>query len=131
VADLKYPSELKYTKTDEWIKVDGTDAIIGITDYAQNALSDLVFVELPEVGDSFQQDASFGTVESVKAASDLHIPISGTVTAVNKELLDAPEKINSDPFGVAWLIKIKPENVSQLDTLMDVAAYKTYCDERG
>lgn len=131
MADLKYPSDLKYSKTDEWIKVEGSEATIGITDYAQNALSDLVFVELPEVGDSLQRDASFGTVESVKAASDLHAPIAGSVTAVNKELLDAPEKINSDPYGAAWLVKIKPETLSQLNDLMDAAAYKAYCDERG
>ncbi|MBX3066489.1 MAG: glycine cleavage system protein GcvH [Anaerolineae bacterium] len=128
---MKFPADLKYTKTDEWIKVEGSEATIGITDYAQNALSDLVFVELPEVGDSLQRDASFGTVESVKAASDLHTPIAGSVSAVNKDLLDTPEKINSDPYGAAWLIKIKPDDLSQLNDLMDVSAYKAYCDERG
>jgi glycine cleavage system H protein len=122
---------VKYTKTDEWIKLEGAEATVGITDYAQNALSDLVFVELPEVGDQFQRDAAFGTVESVKAASDLHLPVAGTVTAVNKDLLDAPEKINSYPYGSAWLIKIKPEDVSQLNSLLDAATYQAFCDERG
>ncbi|MBX3083721.1 MAG: glycine cleavage system protein GcvH [Anaerolineae bacterium] len=131
MAELKYPSDLKYTKSDEWIKVDGGEAVVGVTDYAQNALSDLVYVELPDVGASFKQDASFGTVESVKAASDLHMPISGSVIAVNKDLLDSPEKINDDPYGTAWLVRIKPDNIAELNSLMDVTAYKAYCDERG
>lgn len=131
MAELKYPSDLKYTKTDEWVKLDGNEAVIGVTDYAQNALSDLVFVELPEVGATFKKDDSFGTVESVKAASDLHMPIGGSVVAVNNALTDSPEKINDDPYGTAWLLRIKPDNTADLNGLMDAAAYKTFCDERG
>ena len=131
MAELKYPSDLKYTKTDEWVKLDGNEAVIGVTDYAQNALSDLVFVELPEVGATFKKDDSFGTVESVKAASDLHMPIGGSVVAVNTALTDSPEKINDDPYGTAWLLRIKPDNTADLNGLMDASAYKTFCDERG
>lgn len=131
MASLSYPAELKYTKTDEWVKLDGDEAIIGVSDYAQNALSDVVFVELPEVGASFKQDEVFGSVESVKAASDLHSPLSGTITAVNTPLEDAPEKVNTDPFGNAWFIKLKPANVAELDTLMNAADYQAYCEARG
>lgn len=131
MSDLKFPADLKYTATDEWIKLDGDEAVIGVTDYAQNALSDVVFVELPDVGRSYRKDDAFGTVESVKAASDLHLPVAGTVTAVNAALLDTPEKINGDPFGGAWLIRIKPSNPAELDGLMDADAYKAYCDGRG
>jgi glycine cleavage system H protein len=131
MAELKFPSDLKYTKSDEWIKLDGNEALVGVTDYAQNALSDVVYVELPDVGASFGADATFGAVESVKAASDLHLPVAGSVVAVNKDLLDTPEKINEDPFGAAWLVRIKPDNAADLNNLMDVTAYKAYCDERG
>ena len=130
MAELKYPSDLRYTRTDEWVKMDGGEAVIGVTDYAQNALSDLVFVELPEVGATFKKDDAFGTVESVKAASDLHMPIAGSVTAVNTDLPDAPEKINEDPFG-AWLVRLKPDNVADINSLLDATAYKAFCDERG
>jgi glycine cleavage system H protein len=124
------PADLKYTRTDEWIKLDGGEALIGVTDYAQNALSDVVYVELPEVGASFKAGENFGTVESVKAASDMHMPIGGTVTAVNKDLESAPEKVNQQPYE-AWFIRIKPTNIAELDSLLDAAAYGKYCDERG
>jgi glycine cleavage system H protein len=124
------PADLKYTRTDEWIKLDGGEALIGVTDYAQNALSDVVYVELPEVGASFKAGESFGTVESVKAASDMHMPIGGTVTAVNKDLEDTPEKVNQQPYE-AWFIKIKPTNSAEFDSLLDATAYGKYCDERG
>ncbi len=131
MADLKFPTDLKYTRTDEWVRIEGGEAVIGLTDYAQNALSDIVFVELPGVGDSLKAGARFGTVESVKAASDVNAPISGSVTAANKDLENTPEQVNADPFGAAWLIRIKPANLAELDALMDAAAYKAYCDERG
>lgn len=131
MAELKYPSDLKYTRTDEWVKLDGNEAVIGVTDYAQNALSDLVFVELPEVGASFKKDDTFGTVESTKAASDLHMPIAGSIVAVNTDLPDSPEKINEDPYGAAWLLRIKPDNAADINALLDAAAYKAFCDERG
>ena len=124
------PADLKYTRTDEWIKLDGGEALIGVTDYAQNALSDVVYVELPEVGAALKAGDTFGTVESVKAASDMHMPIGGTITAVNKELEGTPELVNQKPYD-SWFVKIKPTNTGELDSLLDAAAYGKYCDERG
>jgi glycine cleavage system H protein len=124
------PSDLLYTKEDEWVRVDGEEATIGITDYAQDALSDIVYVELPDEGESFAIGDSFGVVESVKAAADLYIPISGEVTGVNEELLDTPEVLNSDPFEGGWMLKIKIAVPGELEGLMDAEAYTAYCDER-
>ncbi len=125
------PADLKYARSDEWIRVEGDEAVIGISDYAQDALSDIVFVELPAVGDQIVAGKQFGTIESVKAASDLNAPVDGTVTAINNALEDAPERVNSDPYGGAWMVRIRPSNLSQLDALMDAAAYEAYCEERG
>ena len=125
------PADLKYARSDEWVRIEGDEAVIGISDYAQDALSDIVFVELPAVGDSLEASKRFGTLERVKAASDLNAPIDGTVTAINNALEDAPERVNSDPYGGAWMVRIKPANLSQLDGLMDAAAYEAYCEERG
>jgi glycine cleavage system H protein len=125
------PGDLLYTKDDEWIRVDGNEAVVGITDYAQDSLSDIVFVELPDAGDTFGAGDIFGTVESVKAAADLYMPIDGEILESNEQLLDAPEIINSSPYGDGWMIKVKIEDASQLDDLMDPEAYKAYCDERG
>ncbi len=125
------PADLRYTKDDEWIRVDGDVGIIGITDYAQDALSDIVYVELPSEGENFQEGDAFGVVESVKAASDLYMPLSGEVVAVNEDLPDAPETLNSDPYGEGWLIRVKFSDAGELDSLMDSAAYSAYCDERG
>ena len=125
---MNYPKELKYTKEDEWLKIEGDTGTVGITDYAQNALGDIVFVELPKPGASVEAGKSFGTVESVKAVSELYSPISGTVTAVNTELADAPEKVNADPYG-AWMIKVKL--TKQSDGLMSAADYEKYASERG
>lgn len=127
---FKIPTELLYTNDDEWVLRDGDEAVIGITDYAQDALSDIVYVELPGEGDSFEAGATFGVVESVKAASDLFMPIGGEIIAVNEALADAPEMLNSDPFGDAWIVRIKLADPSQLDDLMDAAAYETYLSER-
>jgi glycine cleavage system H protein len=104
--------------------------VIGVTDYAQDALSDIVYVELPSVGDSFKAGSSFGTVESVKAASDMHMPIGGTILAVNKALEDTPEKVNQDPFGEGWFIRIRPDSSDEMNALMDAVAYEKYCEER-
>jgi glycine cleavage system H protein len=104
---------------------------VGITDYAQDALSDIVFLELPEVGGRFEAGDAFGVVESVKAAADLNMPVSGEILAANEGLLDSPELLNSDPYGAAWLVKISLSDPSQLDGLMDAAAYEAYCEERG
>ena len=124
------PTDLKYSKEDEWIRTEGDEATIGITDYAQDSLSDIVYLELPDVGDSFSIGDTFGVVESVKAASDLFMPLDGEVTAVNDDLIDTPETINSDPYGEAWMIRIKLGDPSQLDDLMDAAAYTEYLADR-
>ncbi|MFQ5399182.1 MAG: glycine cleavage system protein GcvH [Anaerolineae bacterium] len=124
------PEELLYSKEDEWVRVDGDEATIGITDYAQDSLSDIVYLELPEVGDSFNTGETFGVVESVKAAADLYMPISGDITAVNEGLADAPEQINEDPYGAAWMIKVAVTEPDQLSDLMDAAAYKAYLESR-
>ena len=120
---------LLYTKEDEWLAVDGEIGTIGVTDYAQDSLSDIVYLELPNVGDSFSAGETFGVVESVKAAADLYMPVSGEITAVNDALVDAPEEINANPFD-AWLVKIKFSDTSELDNLMDAAAYQEYLDNR-
>ncbi|MEP7289139.1 MAG: glycine cleavage system protein GcvH [Chloroflexota bacterium] len=130
MAKLSIPSDLKYTTSDEWIKVENGEGIIGVTDYAQDALSDVVYVELPQVGESIQAGIRFGTVESVKAASDMHMPITGTITALNDTIEDTPENVNKDPYGAGWFIKIQPTDLSELDKLMDAAAYEKYCAER-
>lgn len=128
---MNIPDNLKYTKEDEWVKVEENIATIGVTDYAQDALSDIVYLELPAAGDSFSAGETFGVVESVKAASDLYMPVDGTVTVANEDLIDTPETVNSDPYGDAWMIKVELSDPGQLDSLMDAEAYKTYCEERS
>jgi len=121
----------KYAKSDEWIKQEGGEALIGISDYAQNQLSDLVFIELPKVGASYSAGQAFGVVESVKAAADVNMPASGEVIAVNAELESSPETMNQDAYGKGWIIRIKLSNPADLDALMDAAAYTAYCNERA
>ena len=128
---MNFPSDLKYTKSDEWIRVTGSGAEAGITDYAQSHLSDIVYVELPEVGAEFKQATPFGSIESVKAASDINLPVSGTITAVNDSLSDAPEVVNSDPYGQGWIVKFTVSDASELAGLLDATAYEAYCNERG
>ncbi len=119
------PENLLYTKEHEWVRVDEDGMVcVGITDYAQESLGDITFVELPETDESFAEGETFGVVESVKAASDLYMPIGGTVIETNESLLDAPESVNADPYGAAWMIKVKPDDSSELGNLMDAAAYK-------
>jgi glycine cleavage system H protein len=127
---MNYPSDLKYTKEDEWLKIEGNTGTVGITDYAQNALGDIVFVELPKPGTDVEAGKPFGTVESVKAVSELYAPASGTVVEVNNELTTAPEKVNSQPYG-AWMIKLKLKDDKELNQLMDAKAYEKYASERG
>jgi glycine cleavage system H protein len=127
---MNIPAELKYSKNDDWVRVVGTEATAGITDYAQDQLSDVVYVELPAVGSPFAKDERYGTVESVKAASDLSLPVSGTITAVNDSLSSAPDVVNKDPYGAGWMIKFTVTQPAELDQLMDAAAYGKYCDER-
>ncbi|PIE80398.1 MAG: glycine cleavage system protein H [Chloroflexi bacterium] len=120
-----------YSKEDEWLKVEGDEAIVGITDHAQSALSDIVYLELPDIGDSFNIDDTFGVIESVKAAADLYMPVSGEVTAVNNNLLDTPDLVNSDPYHAAWMVKIKLSNPTELDALMDADTYAKYLETRN
>jgi glycine cleavage system H protein len=130
MADLKFPDDLKYAKSDEWVRVEGDTATIGLSDYAQEQLNDVVYLELPEVGDSIAKGDTFGTVESVKAASDLYMPVGGTIAEVNGALEDEPELINSDPYGAGWIIKVKLDGDPDTGDLMDAAAYKAYCEDR-
>ncbi len=121
-----YPTGYRYTKEHEWLNVEGAQATLGITDYAQQELGDVVFVQLPKVGAQVKAGQSFGTVESVKAVSDLFSPVSGEVTEINPALADAPEKINQDPYGAAWLVKIRLADPKETAGLMDAAAYQAY-----
>jgi len=129
---MKFQANYKYANTDEWVSVDGNIATIGISDFAQDQLSDVVFVEISAgVGDAVKKGATIATVESVKAASDVNVPVSGKVVAVNDALSNTPETVNSDPFGAAWLLKVELSSPSELDTLMDAAAYEKFCAERS
>jgi glycine cleavage system H protein len=124
------PTDLRYTADDEWVKVEGDIVTIGITDHAQDALSDIVYLELPGEGDSFSIGETFGVVESVKAAADLLMPVSGEITAVNEDLIDTPEILNEDPYGSAWLIKVKMSNSDDTNSLLDADAYEKNISER-
>ena len=121
---MTFNPDLKYSKSHEWVRMDGDVAVIGISDFAQDALGDLVFVNLPQVGDDVTAGEAFGDVESVKAVSDLMSPVTGTVCEINEELLDAPENLNSDPYG-AWIIKV--DNITDTEELLDAAAYEAHC----
>lgn len=125
---MNYPVELKYTKSHEWVKFAGGIAVVGISDFAQDALGDVVFVNLPQVGDEVTAGETFGDVESVKAVSDLICPVSGVVCAVNEELEDSPENLNADPYG-AWIIQV--ENITDEEELLDAAAYEAFCAKEG
>ncbi|MEA5078525.1 MAG: glycine cleavage system protein GcvH [Anaerolineaceae bacterium] len=129
---MKFQANYKYANTDEWVSVDGNIATIGISDFAQDQLSDVVFVEISAgIGDAVKKGATIATVESVKAASDVNAPVSGKVVAVNDALSNTPETVNSDPFGAAWLLKVELSSPAELDTLMDAAAYEKFCAERS
>ena len=123
IDELNLPKDLSYTEDHEWIQTDGDTVKVGINDYAQDQLGDIVFVELPEVGDTFSKGDEFGTVESVKAVSELYIPISGKITGINKSLEDAPEVVNTDPYDDGWMIEVQPGNPQELDELLDRDAY--------
>jgi glycine cleavage system H protein len=127
---MAYPTQYRYTKDHEWIDVKGDAATIGITDYAQAELGDVVFVELPAVGAAITSGKTFGSIESVKAVSELFAPATGAVTEANTALKDKPETVNTDPHGAAWLIKVKLSNPAEINTLMDAAAYQTFIDEK-
>ena len=121
---MNFPQNIKYTKNHEWIRVDGQFGWIGITDYAQGELGDIVFVELPGAGTKIEQGKSFGTIEAVKAVSDLYAPVNGEVVDLNKEVQDSPEVVNKEPYERGWMLKIKIENPAQLNGLLDAEAYK-------
>jgi glycine cleavage system H protein len=125
---MAYPADYRYTKEHEWIQVDGKIGTVGITDYAQDSLGDIVFVDLPKVGDTVEAGKSFGSVESVKAVSDLFAPVSGAITAVNEDLKDAPEKINSDA-NTTWLLKVELSDAKQVDALLSAADYEKFISE--
>ncbi len=121
---MDVPAELKYTKEHEWVKVDGNTAIIGITDYAQGELGDIVFVELPEIGAEVKQLDSFGTIEAVKAVSDMYSPVSGKVIGINSAVEEDPMVINRDPYGEGWMLKVEVSNPAELDQLLDADGYQ-------
>ena len=127
---MPYPTDRKYTKEHEWVQISGTTATVGITDYAQGSLGDIVFVELPKAGAELASGKTFGTVESVKAVSDLYAPISGTVTSINEELATSPEKVNQDPHG-SWMVKLAVKNGSEFDNLLSAADYEKFVAEEG
>jgi glycine cleavage system H protein len=125
---MPYPTNYRYTREHEWIALDGAIGSIGITDYAQNSLGDIVYVDVPKVGDPVTANVAFGSVESVKAVSDLYSPVTGTVTATNEELKNSPDKLNEDPHG-AWIIKVQLSDPAQFNALLDAAAYEAFISE--
>ncbi|HEX2909123.1 MAG TPA: glycine cleavage system protein GcvH [Phototrophicaceae bacterium] len=130
MGNWKTPAELKYTKNDEWLRLEGSTGTMGLSDYAQDQLNDIVYVDLPEVGDALKKGSTFCSIESVKAASDVFAPVSGKITEVNAALEDEPELINSDPYGKGWIIKFDVSNVGEAGDLMDATAYAEYCNSR-
>ena len=125
---MNIPADLKYTKDHEWIKIEGDTAIVGITDFAQSELGDIVYVEVETVDETLDQDEVFGSVEAVKTVSDLFLPLTGTVLEFNENLEDEPEKVNEDPYGEGWMIKMKFTDQQELNDLMDAEAYKAHID---
>ncbi len=123
IDDLVTPDDIRYTDDHEWAKPEEENVKVGITDYAQDQLGDIVFVELPEVGSSYATGEEFGTLESVKAVSELYMPIGGEIVGINEELMDAPERVNSDPYGGGWMILIKPSDAAEFKALKDRSAY--------
>lgn len=121
---MNFPGDLRYTKEHEWVRVNGDEAVVGITDFAQRELGDIVYVEIETVGKELKEGEIFGTVEAVKTVSDLYLPISGTVTEVNPNLNSNPESVNADPYGEGWMIKMKVSNTSELDNLLTGEAYQ-------
>nr|CRH07484.1 Glycine cleavage system H-protein [Candidatus Magnetococcus massalia] len=126
---MSIPEDLRYTREHEWIRQEGDEVVIGITRFAADQLGDVVFVELPQPDDTIEANESFGVVESVKAASDLYAPINGSVVAINEELADAPELVNEDPYGKAWMLRVKPADAAELERLLDAAGYDAVTKE--
>ena len=126
ISNMNFPADLKYSKEHEWVRVEGNTATVGITDFAQKELGDIVYVEIETVGETLDKDAVFGTVEAVKTVSDLFLPVAGKILEKNEGLNDAPEAVNKDPYNSGWMIKIEISDASQLDTLMDAETYKKH-----
>ena len=126
---MKLGPNARYAESHEWVRQEEDEIVCGISDHAQDSLSDVVYVELPDVGDAFERGEAFGVVESVKAASDLYMPMGGEITAINEELEDTPETINQDPYGGGWLIRFSPSNPAEFDDLMDGDAYEAFVAE--
>jgi glycine cleavage system H protein len=121
---MNYPGNVRYTKDHEWIRMDGEHAVIGITDFAQHELGDIVYVEVETIGQHLAEGSVFGTVEAVKTVSDLYLPVSGTIKEINSKLNANPELVNTDPYGEGWMVRMKPDDASSIDGLMDAAAYE-------
>lgn len=126
--EYKFDQTVRYSKTHEWVRMDGAEAVVGISDYAQDKLSDVVFTDLPAVGKELKKDTAFMVIESVKAAEDVFAPVSGTVTAGNEKLVKSPELVNKDPFGEGWLVRVRLRDAKELDSLMDLAAYRKFVE---
>jgi glycine cleavage system H protein len=121
---MNFPQNLRYTKDHEWVRIEGDEAIVGITDFAQRELGDIVYVEVESIGKALEAGSVFGTVEAVKTVSDLYLPLAGTVTELNEKLNSSPELVNTDPYGEGWMVKMKLNNAADVATLMDAAAYQ-------
>ena len=128
---MEFPDDLLYTNEDEWIRVDGGEATVGITDFAQDQLSDIVYLQLPDVGSTFTRKEPFGEIESVKAVSELFAPVSGEVTEANDGLADSPESVNDDPYGDGWLIKVRLSDAAELDKLLSADEYEAFIEAEG
>jgi glycine cleavage system H protein len=128
---MKFPKKLRYTREHEWVLIEGNQATVGVTDFAQHELGEVVFVELPKIGDTVTKDEPFGVVESVKAASDVYAPVSGEVAETNDDLVSSPELINDDPYGDAWLIRVEMTDPMEIEHLMTAEDYKEYVEEEG
>ena len=126
---MNFPENIKYTSDHEWIRTEGNEAYVGITDYAQDQLGDIVFVDITTEGETLEQGDIFGTIEVVKTVSDLFLPVGGEVLEINPELEEHPELVNEDPYGKGWLIRIRPADLNQMDTLLDAAAYRSIINE--
>jgi glycine cleavage system H protein len=128
---VKYAEDRRYMTSHEWVKLEGEEAVAGISDYAQDELSDVVYVELPAVGEEFAKGETFAVVESVKAASDVYMPMTGQIVAINAELEDSPQLVNEDPFGVGWFIRFRPSDPEEYQALLDAKAYEKHCQEEA
>ncbi len=131
MSDYELPRDLLYTREDEWVRLEGDRVVIGVSDYAQQQLGDIVFIELPDVGGTMERGEPFGVIESVKAVSDLYAPVSGQIAEVNADLADHPENVNSDCYGDGWMLAVVYDEAEEVEALLDVNAYRKHCEERA